>query len=118
MPRNSIFAFLSALVFTALAFGQDRPIAVLGAHVIPISGSEFDDGALLVQHGKIIAVGPASSVKIPADAERIDAKGKILRSDALGQGAAHLDQHGFRLALRQTLRSQHMFNFRRADTKR
>lgn len=78
MPRNSTFAFLSALVFAAFASGQDRPIAVLGAHVIPISGSEFDDGALVVQHGKIIAVGPASSVKIPADAERIDAKGKIL----------------------------------------
>jgi len=57
---------------------QQTPVALVGAHVIPISGSEFDNGVLVIVGGKIVAIGPAASTKIPDNARRIDASGKIL----------------------------------------
>jgi imidazolonepropionase-like amidohydrolase len=53
-------------------------LAITGAHVIPISGPEFDNGVLVIEGGKIVSVGPARSTKIPDNAERIDATGKVL----------------------------------------
>ena len=56
---------------------QERPVAFTGARVIPISGPEIPDGVVIVQNGKIAAVGPASTA-IPANAQRIDATGKVI----------------------------------------
>lgn len=43
--------------------------------MVPIDADPFD-GVLLVQGGKIVALGP--SVDVPEDAERVDARGKVL----------------------------------------
>lgn len=59
------------------AVAQERPVAFTGARVIPISGPEIPDGVVIVQNGKITAVGPASTA-IPANAQRIDATGKVI----------------------------------------
>jgi len=69
-------AFL-ALLLTA-AWAQDTPVAFTGARVIPIAGPEIPDGTVVVQNGKIVAVGPSASVAIPANAQKHDAKGKVL----------------------------------------
>ncbi len=61
-----------------LAAAQDKPLAVTGAHVIPIAGPEFANGVLVVQRGKIVAIGPAASTPVPEGADRLDASGKIL----------------------------------------
>ncbi len=45
--------------------------ALLGAHVHPISGPDIEGGTVVVADGKIVAVGPAGSVKIPPDAQTI-----------------------------------------------
>lgn len=63
---------------TSVASAQDKPIAFTGAHIIPIVGSEIDKGTLIVQGGKIIAVGASDAVKIPDGAQTIDAAGKII----------------------------------------
>lgn len=60
------------------AFGQEKPRAYIGATIIPIVGQPIENGVLIVQNGKIIAVGDARSVSVPADAERIDVKGKVI----------------------------------------
>lgn len=57
---------------------QENPVAFTGARLFPIAGPEIANGVLVVQKGKIVAVGPASSVQIPAGAERHDVQGKIL----------------------------------------
>jgi imidazolonepropionase-like amidohydrolase len=59
-------------------YAQDKPIAFTGAHIIPIAGEPIPNGVLVVQAGKIVAVGPAGSTTIPAGAESIDAGGKVL----------------------------------------
>ncbi|MCB9898877.1 MAG: amidohydrolase family protein [Planctomycetes bacterium] len=57
---------------------QERPTAFVGAHVIPVSGPEIDDGTLLVQHGRIVAVGERGAVSVPSDAEVHDLHGKVV----------------------------------------
>ncbi len=59
-------------------FGQEKPQAFVGARIIPIVGAEIADGVLVVQNGKIIAVGARNSVPIPADAEVINASKMVI----------------------------------------
>jgi imidazolonepropionase-like amidohydrolase len=55
---------------------QDRPIAFTGATVLPIAGPAIEGGTVLVHRGTILAVG--TDVAVPADAQRIDAAGKVI----------------------------------------
>ena len=78
------FAFVAtAFAFAAAsaagpAVAQDRPVAFVGAEVLPVSGPPIPAGVVVVANGKIIAVGPAATTPIPADAKRIDAVGKVI----------------------------------------
>lgn len=58
------------------ARAQERPIAFTGATILPVTGPAIPNGTLVVQRGKIVAVG--ANVVIPADAERRDAGGKVI----------------------------------------
>lgn len=57
---------------------QEQAHAFEGAEIIPISGEPISNGVLVVQDGKITAVGEAGSVRIPRNAERIDVSGKVI----------------------------------------
>ena len=65
-----------AALFAAVASAQSTPVAFTGARILPISGPEIADGAIVIQNGKFTAIGPAASTYIPAGTRRIDAKGK------------------------------------------
>jgi imidazolonepropionase-like amidohydrolase len=71
------YTALSALLLTA-AWAQENPVAFTGARVIPISGPEIPDGTVVVQNGKVLAVGPTASVSVPANAQRLDVRGKVV----------------------------------------
>jgi imidazolonepropionase-like amidohydrolase len=49
--------------------------AIVGGHVVPVEGEPIDGGTVLIENGRITAVGARSDVAIPADAERIDVAG-------------------------------------------
>jgi imidazolonepropionase-like amidohydrolase len=51
-------------------------VAITGGRILPIEGEPIDDGVLLVEDGKIVALG--AGLTVPADAERVDAGGKIV----------------------------------------
>ena len=72
---SSIFILF---LFVCVSYGQYRPTAFVGARIIPVDGAPFDNGVLIVQNGKISAVGQMGKVDIPKNAEIIDAKGKII----------------------------------------
>ncbi len=72
--RPLIFAILCAAAFQAGA--QERPIAFVGATLVPIEGEVIENGTLLVQAGRIVALGAA--VDIPADAERRPVEGRVI----------------------------------------
>jgi imidazolonepropionase-like amidohydrolase len=50
-------------------------IAVTGGYVVPVDGEPIDGGTVLIDAGKIVAVGPEADVDIPDDAEIVDASG-------------------------------------------
>ena len=67
---------LFLLMHTAQA--QDQPHIFEGAEIIPISGEPITGGVLIIQNGKITAVGEADSVPIPSDAKHINLSGKVI----------------------------------------
>lgn len=76
MPIRLIFG--AAVWTTAVCCAQDKPHAFTGATIIPISSAPIESGVLVVRYGRIVAVGDAESVSIPANAVRIDATGKVI----------------------------------------
>jgi len=65
------------LLLCVMVYAQDKPMAFKGALIYPVTGAPIQNGILIVQNGKIIAVGDANT-KIPSDAMIQDAKGKII----------------------------------------
>jgi imidazolonepropionase-like amidohydrolase len=71
------FSWILAGLLPWCLIAQETPQAFIGARILPIEGPEIPNGVLVIQKGRIIAVGgPGTS--IPANAERHDAKGKVL----------------------------------------
>ena len=59
-------------------FGQSKPTAYINARIITVTGPEIEQGILLVQDGKIRAIGDARAVRLSADVEKIDLAGKTI----------------------------------------
>jgi len=57
-----------------IAYLLAQTIAITGGTVYPVSGPKVEHATVLIQNGRIAAVG--TNVTIPADATRIDAAGK------------------------------------------
>lgn len=66
------------LLTAAALHAQENPVAFTGATIIPISGAPVENGLLLVQHGKITAVGDAATVRLSSEVQIIDVTGKII----------------------------------------
>ena len=54
---------------------QDTPFALVGARVLPIDAPAIEEGTVVLRDGRVAAVGPASEVEVPSDAEVVDAAG-------------------------------------------
>ncbi|MEN9874995.1 MAG: hypothetical protein RL186_1892, partial [Pseudomonadota bacterium] len=50
--------------------------AIVGATILTGAGQEIENGTILLNNGKIIAVG--SGIAIPASAKRVDGRGKFV----------------------------------------
>ncbi|MGH7596886.1 MAG: amidohydrolase family protein [bacterium] len=54
-------------------------LALVGARIITMRGDEvIENGAIVVDGNRIVAIGRSSEVEIPADAKRIDVQGKTI----------------------------------------
>ena len=49
--------------------------AIIGGYVVPVDGDPIDGGTVLLDQGKIVAVGTQADVEVPDDAELVDASG-------------------------------------------
>ncbi|MGI8883660.1 MAG: amidohydrolase family protein [Pyrinomonadaceae bacterium] len=65
-------------MFACSVFGQEKPTAFINAKIIPIVVQPFEQGILLVQNGKITAVGDARTVRLSSDVQIIDMQGKLI----------------------------------------
>jgi imidazolonepropionase-like amidohydrolase len=72
-------AALLALLFIAIpAFAQDHPIALKGGKLLTITHGVIENGVVVMQGGKIAAVGAASAVNVPAGTQVVDATGMTI----------------------------------------
>ena len=67
---------LLVLLAAPSAAAQQRPIAIRGGTVITLTGDPIPNGIVVMQGGKITAVG--AGVSIPSGAEIVDASGKYV----------------------------------------
>ena len=78
MPNRPL-STLAVLFAVAAGLGaQEKAQVFRGAQIIPIAGEPIPNGVLVVSGGKIVAVGAADKVTIPAGAETHDVAGKVL----------------------------------------
>jgi len=78
--RYPTLARLAAMAFalSLSAPASAQPTAFRGAEIIPISGPAIANGVLVIDDGRIVAVGSESDVSIPGDAQTIDVSGKVI----------------------------------------
>ena len=77
MTRLSIsWAAAAALAIAAPAVVEAQSIAIIGGTVHPVGAPVIENGTVLIRDGRIVAVG--TDVQVPADARRIDARGKVV----------------------------------------
>ncbi len=76
--RKSLIYVGLLLLCCASARAQEKPTAFINARIIPIVGQPFESGILLIQNGRITAVGDARTVRLSADVVTIDAQGKTI----------------------------------------
>lgn len=69
------FPLIVSLFVGGLAAAQDR-LAIKGGRIIPVAGAPIDGGVVLINKGKIEAVG--KDIAIPAGVKVIDATGKVV----------------------------------------
>jgi imidazolonepropionase-like amidohydrolase len=66
--------------------------AIVGGYVVPIVGEPIDGGTVLIEDGKIVAVGTDADVDVPEEAELIDASGSWVLPGFI-DAHAHLGVH-------------------------
>lgn len=69
-------ALATALPAASPASAQERAVAFTDARILTMAGAPIEDGTLVIEDGKIVAVG--ADVAIPADAERRSLEGRII----------------------------------------
>jgi imidazolonepropionase-like amidohydrolase len=66
-------------VLLACGFGYSSDLALIGAKIYPSPiEPPIENGAILVHEGRILAVGPSATIKVPRDATVIDCKGLVV----------------------------------------
>lgn len=72
---SMMLMLLASCLIPALSFAQSKPVALKGGKLLTITHGTIDNGVIVMKGGKITAVGPASSVTIPSDAQVVDVTG-------------------------------------------
>jgi imidazolonepropionase-like amidohydrolase len=77
-PRPWLAFLILILIRSTPAFPQDKPVALKGGKLLTVTHGVIENGVLVMQGGKITALGAASSVNIPSGAQLIDATGMTI----------------------------------------
>lgn len=76
--KTFLVSLLTTLFLCAAVSAQEKPTAFINAKIIPIVGQPIEQGILLIQNGKITAVGDARTVRLSSDVVTIDLMGKTI----------------------------------------
>lgn len=66
--------------------GKAGTFAIIGARIVTVSGATIESGTIVIQNGKIAAVG--ANVAVPSGAEKIDGKGLTVFPGMIDAGTA------------------------------
>jgi imidazolonepropionase-like amidohydrolase len=77
-PLPLSLILISLLILSTQAFTQDKPVALKGGKLLTVTHGVIENGVIVMQGGKITAVGAASSVNVPGGAQVIDATGMTI----------------------------------------
>lgn len=74
---------MTTLFVTGSAVAQDKPVqdkatVLRGGKLLTVTHGVIENGAIVMQDGKIAAIGPASSVNVPSGAQVIDVTGMTI----------------------------------------
>lgn len=73
---NHAFRALAALLVASPLAAQQQSVAIVGATLHPVAGPVIERGTIVLQGGKIVAIG--ANVPVPAGARVIEAAGKLV----------------------------------------
>jgi len=73
-----VIGFVVGLLLAVPLVAAEPSVALRGGTIVTVSGETIEDGVVVFRAGKIVAVGPASEVKIPRNAEVRDLAGALL----------------------------------------
>ncbi len=96
--KKSLYVLLAVGASLGLTAGQTTGAkALVGARIIDGSGkAAIENGVIIVRNGKIEAVGPASKIKVPSGAEKIDVTGKTIMPGMVSAHGHVADTQGLR----------------------
>ena len=95
-PRLSFIALLAVFLAAPLTAAPPAKLALTGGRIVPVVGAEISKGTLLIENGRIKAVG--AEVEVPFDALEVDCTGKVLFPGMIDpQSARGLDAANERL---------------------
>ena len=70
--------YFCALSLAGLPAVAAAATAFIGATILPISDGPIENGVLVIEDGRIVAVGAAGDVSIPRNANRVDLGGRLI----------------------------------------
>jgi imidazolonepropionase-like amidohydrolase len=76
--RRIVFALFLSIALAGPVFGQNRMLVFRGAKVYPVSNPPLERGLIVIEDGKIKAIGAEGQVSIPPDAMVVDVSGKVI----------------------------------------
>jgi imidazolonepropionase-like amidohydrolase len=77
-PLPLILFFLLIAVSPARMRAQEKPVALKGGKLLTVTHGAIENGVIVMQGGKITAIGAAGSVNVPGDANIIDTTGMTI----------------------------------------
>jgi imidazolonepropionase-like amidohydrolase len=77
-PRPLPLILILLLTLSMLAASQNKPVVLKGGKLLTVTHGVIESGVIVMQGGKITAVGAAGSVNVPSDAQVTDATGMTI----------------------------------------
>jgi imidazolonepropionase-like amidohydrolase len=68
-------AMLACCLISAIAVAQQGPVVLKGGKLLTVSHGTIENGILIIENGKIAAIGSGIAVKLPGNARVIDVTG-------------------------------------------
>lgn len=76
--KRFLFCIFATVLAAITIAAQQQPVAFTNARIIPIVGQPIESGTVVFQNGKIVAVGPTASVRVPQGTQTLNMAGKVI----------------------------------------